>query len=98
VRPRFPSLCYLCEHFVPGIDPTNDRDRPVCKAFPESIPSKILDGGFDHRQPLGNESVTFKLSAEFSQTDVEEWEQDVLDIMKTEMLGVLRQIHGESPW
>lgn len=40
------TLCYACKRFQPlGID------GPTCTAFPDGIPTPIIQGGFDHRNP-----------------------------------------------
>lgn len=85
----------LCEHYVPGID--NPRDKPVCIAFPEGIPDKILAGGYDHRKPLGNETITFKPAEGVTTEDVEEWDREQLEEDKADMLAVVDQFRAQEP-
>ena len=49
-----PPFCWPCRHYrppsgSPGSD--GDWDGGRCEAFPDGIPSLILAGGFDHREP-----------------------------------------------
>lgn len=51
---RKPSLCDACKRLQRTID------GPVCSAFPEGIPDRIIIGGFDHRLPFpGDRGVRF---------------------------------------
>ena len=93
-RPRHPSLCFLCERYVAGMDPDNDRDEPICQAFPEGIPSAIINGGFDHRKPLGNETILFRLAEGKTEEDIETWEQAVLTREKEDMLATFERFQG----
>ncbi len=98
--PRFPALCFICEYYVPGVDPENDRGQPVCRAFDGLIQSEILNGGFDHRQPFRNEWFTFKLAADKTEEDLKQWEQEVLDILKQDILAVIQEFKSfeNEPW
>ena len=101
--PYAPALCFLCMYYVPGMDPTNYRNRPVCRAFPERIPEGILLGGFDHRQPLYNEPIVFRPAEGVTATDVGEWEQEVLEIEKRDLIALLDALdapveHADTMW
>ncbi len=85
MTPNAPALCYLCHYYEPGTNPDNELNKPRCKAFPEGIPSEIFSGGFDHRKPLGEEAITFRLAEGKTQKEVEGWEQETLEIRKNEM-------------
>lgn len=99
MRPSFPTICYYCANFVSGFDPGNFGGRPACRAFPEGIPDKILAGGFDHRNPyLGDEWFLFEPGEGVTEEDVEEWERDVLEIMKQDFLGVIREFQKPMTW
>ena len=87
--PRAPALCYLCAHYKSGLVPTNHRNQPICTAFPNRIPERILHGGFDHRRPLYNEPITFRPAEGVTATDVGEWEQEVLEIEKRDLIALL---------
>jgi hypothetical protein len=88
-------ICELCKHYIPGLDPRNDRGQPICAAFPgQIIPSEILNGGYDHRKPLYNEDILFELSDEYGQPDLDDWERQDLEIRKADMLAVLDQLHA----
>ena len=95
--PRFEAICNLCEYYVPGVDPENQRGIPVCIAFPEGIPEEILHGGQDHRQPIGNEAITFKRAEGVTEEDVDEWERTVLEQEKSDMLGMIEHMRGQPP-
>ena len=90
--PDKPSLCFLCEYYVAGTDPENLRGKPTCRSFPEGIPNEILNEGFDHRRPLGKESILFKLRGGLDESDLKAWEDEVLAIEKEDMLGMLDQV------
>jgi hypothetical protein len=49
------TLCVYCDLF--------DHDEtglPVCAAFPDGIPTEIIQGDFDHREPFeGDGDITF---------------------------------------
>jgi hypothetical protein len=83
--PRKPSICFECEYYTPGTDPENPLGIPVCRAFPEGIPSKIIDGGYDHRQPLGTETILFK---EREGGSVKDWEKAIAEIDKEDVMGL----------
>lgn len=85
MTPNAPALCFLCHYYEPGTDPENESGKPRCKAFPEGIPAEIFNGGFDHREPLGDEAITFRLAKGKKDKDVRQWEQEVLEIQKAEM-------------
>ncbi len=89
--PNASALCFICEHYEPGTDPDNDLNKPRCRAFPEGIPSEIFNGGFDHREPFGNEPVLFRLAADKTEEDLEAWEAESLELEKMEMTSAIRQ-------
>jgi hypothetical protein len=72
----------------------------VCRGFDGLIPSEILNGGFDHRQPFRNEWFTFKLAADKTEEDLKQWEQEVLDILKQDMFAVIQEFKSfeNEPW
>jgi len=39
-------LCLECKHFY-----KNECEEFCCKAFPEGIPDKIIEGDVDHKKP-----------------------------------------------
>jgi hypothetical protein len=92
VRPMHPSICFLCNLFVPGVDPDNWRGKPICRAFPDGIPSEILDGGFDHRQPFGDETITFKPAEGVTEDEIDEWRRIVLEVQKMELLALIDRL------
>lgn len=79
----------MCEYFVAPLDPGNDRRIAHCRAFPDGIPDEILLGGFDHRQPLGSEAVTFKLAADEDPAELEAWEQAQVEAERAKYLALL---------
>jgi hypothetical protein len=87
--PKAPALCFLCAHYKSGLDPTNPHDHPTCLAFPDRIPERIFLGGFDHRDPLYNEPITFRPAQGVTATDVGEWEQEILEIEKRDLFALL---------
>ena len=87
--PSRPALCHLCHHHKPGSDPAKRHVLQVCVAFPRQIPQSILHEGFDHRQPLYNEPVTFQPAQGVTVADVNEWEQRVLEIEKRHLFDLL---------
>ena len=87
--PKAPALCFLCAHYKSGLDPTNPHDQPTCLAFPDRIPERIFLGGFDHRQPLLNETTVFRPAQGVTATDVGEWEQEILEIEKRDLIALL---------
>ena len=96
MQPRAPALCFLCEYYEPGTDRDNDLNIPRCRAFPEGIPDEIFNGGFDHREPLGNEAVLFRLAEGKTEEDVEAWEQEMLELDKMEMRSAIRGFQGDT--
>lgn len=85
--PKARAICFLCHYYEEGTAPDNESGRPRCKAFPEGIPMEIFNGGFDHREPLGDETITFRLAQNKTPEDLEAWEQDSLELQKREMLA-----------
>jgi hypothetical protein len=88
--PRATAICFICERYEPGTDPDNDLNIPRCRAFPEGIPSEIINGGFDHREPFGDETLLFLLAEGKTEEDIEEWEQEMLELKKMEMTSAIR--------
>jgi hypothetical protein len=86
-QPAVAPICYMCEYYVSGMDPTNPTNRPVCRAFPDGIPEEIMKGGHDHRQPLFDENILFKLSKEYTAEDLKAWEQETLEVEKQDLLS-----------
>ena len=94
MQPRTRPICALCEYFEPGVG--SETGRPSCRAFPQGIPSEILNGGYDHRQPLADETITFKLRADASEEDLEEWEQEQLETQKADILTTIDQARAQE--
>jgi hypothetical protein len=52
-----PFLCVYCGH---RIESTTDDLWPCCKAYPDGVPSEIVDNDWDHRKPQpGDNGVLF---------------------------------------
>jgi hypothetical protein len=79
MRPLNRPICDICEYYVSGINENNDRGKPVCRPFPEGIPPEIINGGFDHRKPLGDETIMFKPREDVTDQDIRDWEQEYLE-------------------
>lgn len=94
--PAIPPLCYMCEYYVPGMDPENRMNRPVCRAFPDGIPDEIMNGGYDHRQPLFDENILFKLSKNYTAEDLKEWERAALDLEKQDLLSRVDEMEADD--
>lgn len=82
----------MCRHYVAGTDESNDRNVPVCRAFPDGIPSEIWAGGFDHRNQYRDEPVLFDLDPEYTEADIAEWEQAGADVEKAYVETSLDQL------
>lgn len=53
-----PFLCVYCAHRI--FTPPQDDLWPVCKAYPDGVPSEIVDNEWDHRKPQpGDNGVVF---------------------------------------
>ena len=91
--PAVPPICLMCERFKSGFG--HPEGMPTCAAFPDGIPDEIFYGGFDHRQPLRNESVLFKLK-EGREEDLEEWDALRLELAKADLLQGLPQEPDEQ--
>ena len=56
-----PSLCSKCARNRRGIGTDrNGISTGTCDAFPDGIPVEIFAGGFDHREPFGDEELLFE--------------------------------------
>ncbi len=54
---RQPTLCYWCIHR----GESTEDDEPTCAAYPNGIPSEIIDDGYDHREPApGDNGIRFE--------------------------------------
>jgi hypothetical protein len=52
-----PFLCVYCAH---RIESTTDDLWPCCKAYPDGVPSEIVDNDWDHRKPQpGDNGIQF---------------------------------------
>lgn len=52
-----PPICEACAHRFAQMG-------YACSAFPDGVPSEIVDDGFDHRQPFdGDQGIQFELAA-----------------------------------
>ena len=75
-----PPFCWPCRHYrkdgpLRGSDSgiSNPLDGSACAAFPEGIPSLILVGGFDHREPHPDDNgVQFEVRTD----DEFDWDED----------------------
>ena len=85
-------MCYICEYYIPGMDPSNRMNRPVCRAFSDGIPDEIMHGGYDHRQSRFDENVLFKLSKNHTAEDLRSWERETLDFERAEFLSMWDQM------
>jgi len=49
-------LCLECKHFY-----KNEYEEFCCKAFPEGIPDKIIEGKVNHKKPYkGDNGIQFE--------------------------------------
>lgn len=87
--PTIPPICFMCKHLIENDQWT--EGNPRCAAFPEGIPDEIWLNGYDHRNPLGDERVTFQLAEGISDEQLEQWNQIALNQVKGEALGALDQ-------
>jgi hypothetical protein len=56
---RIAPICAWCKRYRA---PEQLGDPPTCEAFPNGIPAKIREDGFDHRKPFkGDGGVRFEL-------------------------------------
>lgn len=89
-------ICFMCKHYVPGMDEENPLDVPVCAAFPNGIPDEILKQGYDHREPLGNESILFELGRGYTEEDLAEWEEEMVEDEKADVMRLLNQLEPDT--
>jgi hypothetical protein len=70
---RYPVLCRACVRF--------DASAGNCAAFPDGIPSSIVEDGGDHRRPVaGDGGVTFQQAdGEEAKRAFDNWAQVNLD-------------------
>lgn len=68
-----PSLCLRCSRYryESGVDP-DGVETGTCDSFPEGIPVEIFAGGFDHREPFGDEELLFDPAPGVSEAEIEE--------------------------
>lgn len=76
-------ICKMCRFYKPGAGEEDGVSK--CQAFPDGIPSEIIEQGFDHREQLGDETIVFELDEAFTDEDLAEWEQSWLQEEKGEM-------------
>lgn len=62
------TICTSCSKLNRGSSvpaPGSLLGTMTCKAFPQGIPLKIWDGGFDHRLPLHGETELYEMEPGF---------------------------------
>jgi hypothetical protein len=63
------GLCYYCAH----LGENNEDDEMACAAYPQGIPSLIVDGKRDHRSPLpGDNGILFEPDADVDPAHLED--------------------------
>lgn len=56
---EFYFRCLNCRHYIGNL-PTSWEGH-ICYAFPDGIPTEILEGDFDHRKPYeGDNGIRFQ--------------------------------------
>lgn len=75
-------LCFSCEHYRPWQDGPPGTRKAFCAAFPDGIPDEILKELYDHREPLGDETVLFSPKEGVSEEDVIAWARDAAQLQK----------------
>ncbi len=53
------GLCAFCQHLTHEPAALAGVPTSTCAAFPDGIPLDIFAGRRDHREPIGDEPVTF---------------------------------------
>jgi len=54
-------ICFSCKHYHYEVNKHRLFDAKICQAYPEGIPTEILLGKVDHRQPYkGDKGIIFE--------------------------------------
>lgn len=86
-----PASCDLCKHFrthVVGM---------TCDAFPDGIPDVIGDGDWDHRVPLGDETVLFELADDATPEEIANLELSLSRFARNYAGPLPPDYRGEEP-
>ena len=68
-------LCYFCKHVNAGVDDGAAR-LVTCKAYPNGIPTAMLEELGDHRSPTaGDHGIQFEPAEWCQLEDLIEWER-----------------------
>lgn len=67
---KMTTVCFFCKH----LDMQSNGVNPLCKAFPQGIPSAIFSDGFDHRKSYeGDGGVLFEPESQVDEDTVKKF-------------------------